>query len=318
MSLGFAHIVPYGKEAQFQIGYKGLIQLAIRSGQYSRINATPVFEGELEFHDKLTSDIRLDATKKKSNKIVGYVAYFRMVSGFEHAVYWDEATVMEHGKRYSKSFSSQYSPWQTNFEKMALKTVIRDLLSHWGMLTVQMQRALIDDSSVRTHIDADATFPDLPALDAPKSPDFGGAPQTTAAPTTAPAPAAKKKAAKAAPAPVKQPEPVVIEAAPEPEPAPEPAQSEPEPEPELPVQAETGVDTPISRLGSVLFEKDIDDTQVVGFLASKGAAFFVEGSKAPYALKDIRPDKIENLINHIKAGSTIAKEIAAWGKEVTP
>ena len=152
-NLGFAYIVPYknkGKaEPQMQIGYKGLIQLAMRTGEYRYLNADVVYEGELKGYDKLTGHLDLSG-EKKSDRVVGYFAYLQLLNGFSKAVYWTKEQVIEHAKRFSKSYSSQYSPWQTDFDSMALKTVLRNLITKWGIMSVEMVNAVDRD------IEADA------------------------------------------------------------------------------------------------------------------------------------------------------------------
>ena len=150
-ALGFAHIVPYknGKDgttkAQFQMGWKGFVQLAQRSRQYQTINADVVFEGELKTHNKLTGEITYDYEGKKSDRVIGYFAYFRLINGFEKALFMKTEDVEKHGKRYSKSFAYSGSVWKTNFDAMALKTVVKMLISKWGPMSVDMQRAITAD-----------------------------------------------------------------------------------------------------------------------------------------------------------------------------
>lgn len=145
-NLGFAHIVPYGGEAQFQMGWKGFVQLAIRTNQYRSMNAAPVYEGELKEYNRITGEIEFDLKGRKSNKVIGYVAFFRLINGFEKYFYMTLEEVTAHGKRYSKSFSS--GNWSTNFEPMALKTVIKLLLSKWGILSIEMQTAMEADQAI--------------------------------------------------------------------------------------------------------------------------------------------------------------------------
>ena len=152
-NLGFAYIVPYrnkGKaEPQMQIGYKGLIQLAMRTGEYRYLNADVVYEGELKSYDKLTGHLDLSG-ERKGDKVVGYFAYLELLNGFSKAVYWTKEQVIEHAKRFSKSYASQYSPWQTDFDSMALKTVLRNLITKWGIMSIEMVQAVDRD------IEADA------------------------------------------------------------------------------------------------------------------------------------------------------------------
>lgn len=145
-NLGFAAIVPYGRQAQCQIMSKGFIQLAIRSGQYAKINNAVVHEGELVKHDPFKDEYEFDASKRTSDKVIGYMAYFRTVSGFEKFFYMTKEEAMAHGKRYSKSFSS--GVWATDPDAMGLKTAIKLLLSKYGILSIEMQRAIKFDQGV--------------------------------------------------------------------------------------------------------------------------------------------------------------------------
>lgn len=175
-NLGFAAIVPYGQQAQFQIMTRGLIQLAIRSGQYEKICNAPVHEGELVKYDPFTDDYQFDASKRTSDKVIGYMAYFRMVGGYEKYMYMTTDEVLAHGKKYSKTFSS--GPWKDNTEAMCLKTVLKLLLSKFGILSIEMQRAIKFDQNVFSEDapminsveDADATevnYEDNPEGDKP-------------------------------------------------------------------------------------------------------------------------------------------------------
>lgn len=145
-NLGFAAIVPYGRAAQFQIMTRGLIQLAIRSGQYERITSAPVHKGELVKCDPFRDEYEFDASKRESDEVIGYMAYFRTVGGFEKYFYMTRDEVLAHGKKYSKSFNS--GPWKDNQEAMCLKTVTKLLLSKFGILSIEMQRAIRFDQGV--------------------------------------------------------------------------------------------------------------------------------------------------------------------------
>ncbi len=147
-SLGFAYIVPYKKNnvliPQFQIGYKGLIQLAMRTGQYRIINADEVYEGEYKSKNKLTGEFDLTG-EPKSEKIIGYFAHFEMLNGFTKTLYSTVEKVTAHATKYSKSYNTAASPWKTEFDSMAKKTVLRGLLGKWGILSVEMISAINDD-----------------------------------------------------------------------------------------------------------------------------------------------------------------------------
>lgn len=145
-NLGFAAIVPYGGSAQFQIMTRGLVQLAIRSGQYAKITNCDVHEGELVKYDPFTDDFVFDATKKTSDKIVGYMSYFRTIGGFEKYLYMTKEEALAHGKKYSKTFSK--GVWATDPDAMGRKTVLKLLLSRYGILSIEMQRAIKFDQGV--------------------------------------------------------------------------------------------------------------------------------------------------------------------------
>jgi len=153
-SLGFAYIVPYGNEPQFQIGYKGLIQLAMRTAQYRIINADMVYEGEFRTMNKLTGEFDLSGVKT-SDVIVGYFAHIEMLNGFAKTLYMTKEKVLAHAKKYSKSFSKESSPWKKEFDAMAIKTVLRNLLGHYGYLSVDMISAFDNDADVADRIQED-------------------------------------------------------------------------------------------------------------------------------------------------------------------
>lgn len=151
-SLGMAYLIPYGDQCQFQIGYKGMIQLALRSGQFKTISACPVYEGQLIAENPLTG-FEFDFSKKTSDKIIGYAAYFSLINGFEKNDYWTVEKVREHGKKFSKTFSSKGGVWEKDFDSMAKKTVLKLLLSTYAPKTVEMQRAIIADQAVINDVD---------------------------------------------------------------------------------------------------------------------------------------------------------------------
>ena len=147
-SLGYAYIVPYKNQAQFQIGYKGLIQLAQRSGQVTRLNAGEVYESQYKGFNPLTEDLEVDmyAAPKENEKVVGYFAFMRLANGFEKTVFWTKERVQAHGKKYSQSFSSKYSPWQSDFDAMARKTVLKHMLLTYAPLSTELQEAIVADN----------------------------------------------------------------------------------------------------------------------------------------------------------------------------
>jgi recombination protein RecT len=151
--LGFAWIVPYrdSKTGQyiptFQLGYKGYVQLCMRTGAYRYINADVVYEGELVKHDKLTGEIEIDPEKRTGDKKVGYFAFIETLNGFRKTLYMTVEEVTRHAQQYSKSYGNKNSVWATDFDAMALKTCLRLLLSKYGIMSVEMQRAYIEDSA---------------------------------------------------------------------------------------------------------------------------------------------------------------------------
>ena len=147
-NLGFAAIVPYGDKAQFQIMYKGLIQLAMRSGQYKTIGVTEIYEGELISENRLTGEYIFDFTAKKSDKVIGFAAYFSLLNGFEKTVYWPASQVEGHGKRFSQTYKKGFGLWKDDFNSMGKKTVLKNLISKWGILSIEMQKAVKFDQGV--------------------------------------------------------------------------------------------------------------------------------------------------------------------------
>lgn len=146
-SLGRAYLVPYKGQAQFQLGYKGLIELAQRSGQYKNINAGIVYKSQLISYNPLFEELILDFSKPQ-DEIVGYFAAFKLLNGFEKVSFWTVEKVTAHGKKFSKSFAS--GPWKTDFDAMAQKTILKDILSKYGPLSVEMQKAIEEDNQDST------------------------------------------------------------------------------------------------------------------------------------------------------------------------
>lgn len=147
-NLGFAYVIPYkdkGKSIpQFQMGYKGYIQLAIRTAQYKHLNAGAVYEGEIVIDDRIKGTLKITGTSR-SDKAVGYFAYMELVNGFEKAIFWTREKVEAHAQRFSKSYGKGFSPWKTDFDAMAKKTMILQLLPKYGPMTIEMSAALTAD-----------------------------------------------------------------------------------------------------------------------------------------------------------------------------
>ncbi|MFW0912754.1 recombinase RecT [Bacillus altitudinis] len=168
-NLGYAWIVPYKGKAQFQLGYKGYIQLALRTGQYKFINCIPIREGELQKWNPLTEELDIDFEKRQSDSVIGYAAYFELLNGFRKTSYWTKADVEKHKSKFSKSDFG----WGKDWDAMALKTVLKAILSKWGILSVEMQSALTEDENEqRERIDITDEMPEPEAeiIDADEKP----------------------------------------------------------------------------------------------------------------------------------------------------
>ena len=170
-NLGFAYIVPYkdrnkGMIAQFQMGYKGFIQLSMRSGQYKRMNVSEVYSDELDFHNPITGEIKFTdmstwkfREEEKPADVIGYYAIFELLNGYIREEYWSISKINNHAKKYSQTFKRGFGKWVDDFDAMAKKTVIKALLSKWGILSIEMQKAIETDQSTTTDGD-DLDYPD--------------------------------------------------------------------------------------------------------------------------------------------------------------
>lgn len=161
-NLGFAAIVPYydGKThqtiAQFQIMYRGMIQLAMRSGQVKTIIAEEVHEGELVSANKFTGEYVFDESARTSDKVIGYMAFLRLCNGFEKTIYMTIEEVTKHATQYSQTFRKGFGVWKDNFSAMAKKTVTKLLLSKYAPLSIEMQRAMIfDQASIKGEVNVE-------------------------------------------------------------------------------------------------------------------------------------------------------------------
>lgn len=158
--LGHYYLVPFndakkGKVAQFQLGYKGYIQLAIRSGQYKKLNVMAIKEGELEYFDPLNEDIKINLMvenwdKREEAPTIGYYAFFELVNGFRKAIYWSKAQMESHATKYSPGYRAKkgYTFWEKDFDGMAYKTMLRQLISKWGIMSIDLQTAFEGDMAV--------------------------------------------------------------------------------------------------------------------------------------------------------------------------
>lgn len=160
-NLGFAYIIPYNVKqkdgtyktlAQFQIGAKGFKQLALRSGQFAKLNETDVREGEIVHFDRMAGDISFkwieDHAERSKAKVVGYVSYFRLINGFEQTFYMTVEELEAHGKKYSQTFRKGFGLWKDDFDSMSRKTVVKLNLSKNAPLSIEMQTAIKTDQSV--------------------------------------------------------------------------------------------------------------------------------------------------------------------------
>lgn len=162
--LGHYYLVPYDDNknhrvvAQFQMGYKGYIQLAMRSGQYRDLDVMDIREGEYKGKDKYTGkpviEFIEDDDAREELPIVGYFAYFELMNGFRKSLYWSKAKMENHAMQYSKGYASdvkkgnQYTFWSKDFNGMAYKTMLRQLLSKWAVMSIEMQTAMASDMAV--------------------------------------------------------------------------------------------------------------------------------------------------------------------------
>lgn len=153
-STGHFYMVPYGNSVQFQLGYRGMIQLAMRSGKYRHLNACEIREGELKGWNPLTEELSIEIEEsdsiRESLPVIGFVARFELLNGFTKTVYWSKKRIESHARRYSKTFNSKSSPWQSNFNEMAIKTTLRDLIGHWGPMSIEMEQCYHADTGVIT------------------------------------------------------------------------------------------------------------------------------------------------------------------------
>lgn len=211
--LGHYYLVPFkdkdkGKVAQFQLGYKGYIQLAIRSGQYKKLNVLAIKKGELEYFDPLNEEIKINLMvdkwdEREEAETIGYYAMFELVNGFKKAIYWSKKQMLSHADKYSPAFSknettvkTQYgekkkvsfddfeagkydtkdawlysSFWYKNFDGMAYKTMLRQLISKWGVMSIELQKAFendmtfTDEQGNRNYIDNDAEIIEAPVFE---------------------------------------------------------------------------------------------------------------------------------------------------------
>ena len=157
-ALGFAYVVPFNtkkktadgkeywtKEAQFILGYRGMIQLANRTGAYEKLNVADVREGELKSFDRLTEDVEVewiqDEEQREKLPVIGYLGYFRLINGFEKKIYMSVKAIDAHERKHRKGSKGRPRIWEDNYDAMASKTVLRRLISKWGLMSIDYQKA---------------------------------------------------------------------------------------------------------------------------------------------------------------------------------
>lgn len=164
-NLGFAYIIPYGREAQFQIGYKGFRQLAINSNQYKNLEVKEIYEGQLVEDDSF-GGYHFEWKSKTSDKVIGYASYFKLLNGFENVFFMPIDEINKHAKKYSQTFKKYGTGlWKDDFDKMAKKTVVKlHLNSGFAPLSIEMQKASAVDQSVIKD-DGNFKYPDNEPID---------------------------------------------------------------------------------------------------------------------------------------------------------
>ena len=194
--LGQYYLVPYdnrkkgAKEAQFQLGYKGYIQLALRSGQYKKLNVMAIKEGELIRFDPLNEEIEVnliqDEEAREEAPTVGYYAMFEYLNGFRKSIYWSREKMVAHAKKFSPGYQrdlekgSQYTFWSKNFDEMAFKTMLRQLISKWGVMSIDIVQAVDADMAViredgtKEYVENEESFVDTKAADVETEELVGG------------------------------------------------------------------------------------------------------------------------------------------------
>ena len=171
--LGQYYIVPFKDRkagttrGTFQLGWKGYYQLALRSGQYKNIDAVAIKEGELRSYDPITNHIEIDPiedeVERENAKTIGYYAFFELINGFKKELYWSKEKMVAHAEKYSMGYKAHkgYTFWEKDFDGMALKTMYRQLIGKYGIMSVDMQKAYVNDMSIQpdtTKEDAEPVF----------------------------------------------------------------------------------------------------------------------------------------------------------------
>lgn len=220
--LGQYYLVPFNDRknnrvtAQFQIGYRGMLQLAQRSGEYKRINAMAVKEGELIHYDPFNDDIELqyieDEEQRESLQTIGYFAMFEYRNGFRKVLYWSRAKMEQHALKYSQGYRAKkgYTFWEKDFDAMAVKTMLRQLISKWGIMSLEMQKAYEADGGVIS-ANGDIDYVDNPREDAAEEPVVEAQAEVIEEQKAAPQKAAKTQRKQPEPQPPLPEEPPFVE-----------------------------------------------------------------------------------------------------------
>ena len=184
--LGNYYLVPFKDNkqgvtvAQFQLGYKGYIQLAIRSGMYKKLNVLAIKEGELVRFDPLNEEIEVnlieDEEARENAATIGYYAMFEYTNGFKKALYWSKAKMEAHALKYSMGYRAKkgFTFWEKDFDAMAYKTMLRQLISKWGVMSIEMQTAIDSDMAVihedgtKDYVETEDSVIDVPAQEVAK------------------------------------------------------------------------------------------------------------------------------------------------------
>ena len=187
--LGQYYLVPFKDnklkvtQAQFQLGYKGYIQLAIRSGMYKKLNVLAIKEGELVRFDPLNEEIEVnlipDEEAREKAPTIGYYAMFEYTNGFRKAIYWSKAKMEAHAQKYSAGYRAKkgFTFWEKDFDGMAYKTMLRQLISKWGIMSIDMVSALdadmavINEDGTKNYVDNEADIIDIPEEDVKEVPE---------------------------------------------------------------------------------------------------------------------------------------------------
>ncbi|HZK84879.1 MAG TPA: recombinase RecT [Desulfosporosinus sp.] len=175
-NLGFAYAIPFKRkvkndknvvtgevtEAQFMLGYRAFVQLGQRTGLYKVMNVIDIHKGELISWDPFTEVLELELNKdlvyRAKLDVIGYAGVFELMNGFKKVSYWPKERVTAHAQRFSKTFNN--GPWQSDFNAMARKTVLKDMLNHWGPMSTEIAQAVKFDQSVIRKDDDGEEYPD--------------------------------------------------------------------------------------------------------------------------------------------------------------